>query len=55
MNIRVWVKTDKVGSKSETFIRVNKEEWKNMWEQDREELCRVVMLDMIEWNYEVVE
>lgn len=52
MNITVWAKTNKVGSESETSFEIDKEEWDNMSEEDREDLCREHLENIIEWGWE---
>jgi len=51
MKITVSVRTNKVGSNSEREFEVEDEDWNSATEEEREEWCRDVMFDMIEWNY----
>jgi hypothetical protein len=51
--ISVW--TDKVGSRSETRVAFDRSEWDAMSEYERNLVCRDEMMEMIDWDYEVVE
>lgn len=51
MKIRVWVATRKVGSKCESTIEVDADEWHEMCDEEKEELCQEKMFAMIEWGY----
>lgn len=54
LKILVRVRTDKVGSDCKAEIEVDAEEWEDMNAQERDELCRNTVFEMIEWGYEVV-
>lgn len=53
VKIRVYASTNRVGSKNETTIEIDAEEYAGMSEEAIEETCREVMFEMIEWGYEV--
>lgn len=52
MKIRVWVRTNRVGSKCERVVDIDDAEWAEMSEQEREDYAKQIMGDMMEWNYE---
>ena len=54
IEIIVSVRTDMVGSKAETTISFDREEWEGMSEEEREAACRDEMFNLIEWDYEVI-
>ena len=58
MRIKIWVSTNKVGSKCEKIISIPDDEWEdwrdNGHEQERDEFLLEQMNDMIEWNWEEV-
>ncbi len=51
--IKVSVRTDRVGSKCETIL--DEPFWDTMSDQEKEETCRDVMFNMIDWDYEEIE
>ena len=60
MKIRVRVRTNKVGSDSETSFKIDDDELKAIKNKDKREkyiskLAQEVMFDLIEWNWEEVE
>ena len=52
MKIRVWVSTNKVGSKCENVIEIDDADWAEMSDEDKEELASETKNDMMEWNWE---
>lgn len=55
IKVKVWIKTDKVGSKCETTLPFSKEEWAELDDDDKEEACKDAAFDMIEWGFEEVK
>lgn len=55
MKLRVTVKTRNVGSQVTTLIEIDREQWNDMSESEREEFMLESMFELIEWNYEEVE
>ena len=55
MNVRVWIQTDRVGSKVEEIVEVDDEEWTSMSEDEREEFCRNVAFNKMDWGWSVSE
>lgn len=55
MKITVWAQTNKVASKSETFFDIDEKEWNEMTEDDREDLCREYLPQVIEWGWKEAE
>jgi len=52
MKITVWVKTGKVGSRSEISFEVDSEEWNTMPELKRYDICREELFGVIAWGFE---
>lgn len=55
MKVRLWVMTDRVGSKVEREIGVDDEDWEDMddLEKDRMMFDTLTNSSMIEWGYKV--
>ena len=53
--IRVWICTNKVGSKCEDVVEYSDEEWEEMHESEREQELQSVVWNVAEWGYEVVD
>lgn len=53
VKINVYVSTSRVGSKNETTIEIDSEEYVEMDDFEIEEMCREVMFDLIAWGFEV--
>ncbi len=54
IKVKVSVSTWKVGSQTETELEFNRDEWEEMSDEERDDICREQMFELIEWNYEVV-
>ena len=54
IEIIVSVRTDIVGSKVETTVSFDREEWEGMSEEERDSACRDEIFNLIEWDYEVI-
>lgn len=52
---RVWVSTDKVGSKCEDTHEIDDEDFQSMSENDVEQAMQEVMFNMIEWSFEPID
>ena len=52
MRVRVFVRTNKVGSECSDEIEIEDDEWRTMSETDREDYLRDVVWNMAEWGYE---
>lgn len=52
MKIRVWVKTNKIGSESSTTFEIDPDEWREMTDPQRDEMARQALQNIYEWNYE---
>jgi len=55
VKIRYHVQTDKVGSKTQRFVEIDRNEWEEMPEEERDLFIMDHMFDLITWDYEVVE
>lgn len=57
MKIRLYASTSRVGSKVETILDWDKEEWEAMSEEEREKamLEDFWSYQLVNWGYEVVE
>lgn len=53
ITIKVWVETNRIGSRNETSFTMPKDEWEEMGEKQRDEICLEALWDLIDWNYEV--
>lgn len=55
IEIKLRASTRKVGSESWTTIKIDRESWEYMSEQEREEFCLEELLQshIVEWTYEV--
>jgi hypothetical protein len=53
ITVRVYVRTNKIGSECDTELEFDRDEWEAMSEQEREDACRDAVWNMAEWNYEV--
>lgn len=53
MKIKVFIRTDKVGSKCESVVDVP--EWGEMDASEREEFCKEIAFNMGEWGFEELE
>ena len=52
---RVWVSTDKVGSKCEYVHEIDDEDFQSMSEDDVEREMQEVMFSMINWSFEPID
>lgn len=52
MKIKVWVSVGLAGCTKSEIIEMNKEDWDNMSEKDREDLMHDTVHDMMDWGYE---
>jgi hypothetical protein len=56
ITVVVYARTKYIHSRDEYRLEVDKEEWKEMSEEDRDLMCEEVMHQQIlEWGYEVEE
>lgn len=55
VKIRVWLRTDKVGSKCEEIVEFEGDDWESLSDHERDEECREIAFGMGEWGYEEVE
>lgn len=53
IEVVVYVRTDMVGSKVETTISFDRDEWESMSNKERDDACRDEMFKLISWGYEV--
>lgn len=51
VKVEITVKTNKIGSKASRTIDFDKEVWEEMTHDDKEEVCRETMQEMIEWDW----
>ena len=49
INIEVWIRTNKVGSDCYQTIDFNKEEWEEMSDEEKDEICKEVTFEYLEW------
>ncbi|WP_323016383.1 hypothetical protein [Castellaniella sp.] len=52
IRIKVEVSTNKVGSDDYNIVEFDRDEWNALTDAQREQYCREVMFEMIEWNWE---
>lgn len=52
MKVKVWLKTNLVNSERYKIIEIDDEEWNDMFDAEREDVCREVMFEMIDWGFE---
>lgn len=55
VKIKVFVGTNRVGSKTERTVEVDRDEYDEMGDEEVEEMCKEIMYEMISWDFEVVE
>lgn len=55
VKVRVFVQTNRVGSKCEEVIEFDREDWESMSESERTECCMDVMWNMAEWGFQADE
>lgn len=53
LKIKVFIRTDKVGSKCEDSFTIDNDEWQQMGEEEQQKMCREVAFNMGEWGYDV--
>jgi hypothetical protein len=53
VKIEYYVRTDKIGSKCEDEVVVDKEEWEGMSEAEKDEFILGHVWDRAEWGYDV--
>ena len=53
IEITVSVNIGLVGCNRSETLSMLRDEWEDMTEDEREDCCKEVMFDLIEWNYEV--
>lgn len=54
IKIKVWIRTNKVGSKCEDTIEFDKEDWESMSDDEKEEVCRDTAFNMGDWGFEEI-
>lgn len=54
VKIQINVGTGIVGSRRETFLEIESNEWEAMDENQREQMCMEAMCDLLDWNWEIV-
>jgi len=52
VKIRVWIATNRVGSRVEDTVEVDAAAWAAMSEDEREALCMDVAFEMVDWGFE---
>lgn len=55
IEIKITVRTDRVGSEDERVVEFDREEWQDMDEMERKEACLEIMIEMVQWDYEEVD
>ena len=55
IKIKVFVRTNKVGSKCEDYIEIDREEWEAMSDNEKDDCCQDVAFAMFEWGWHEVE
>lgn len=53
ITIRVYARTNKVGSDDDTEFEVEREVWESMTDAEKDEAAREYLGNLIEWGYEV--
>jgi hypothetical protein len=52
MKIKLYVQTNRVGSKEERTIDVPDEDWGDMDDLEKDDYMRDEMLNMVDWGYD---
>ena len=55
VKIRCYIHTNKVGSECTDIVEIDREEWEDMDEGERDEYLQECAFQMMEWGYEEVE
>lgn len=55
LRIKVTISTFYVGCTGSTDFLIEEEEWDNMSEEERNEMCWEYAKELVHWNYEVSE
>ena len=51
MVIKFWIQTDRQGSLCEDSFQIDDEEWGNLSEEEKEEMCRDAAFNYLEWGW----
>ena len=54
ITVQVHVRTDLVNSQVETTFTIDKDDWEEYEECDKQEICKDYMYALIEWGYKVI-
>lgn len=54
VRVRVWMRTNKVGSKCDDVAEFTREEWAQMDDDDKENALRDVAFNMGDWGWEEI-
>lgn len=52
VKIKVWISTNKVGSKCSDVVEFDREEWESMSDKDKEDALQYAAFDYMEWGWE---
>lgn len=55
LTIKINISTYYVGCTGETEFQISEEEWDNMTEEERTEMCWEYATELVHWDYEVIE
>lgn len=55
IEISITVSTDKVGSECKDSLIVDREDWENMSDDEKDEECKETAFQMIDWSYEEIK
>lgn len=55
VTIRVWAMTNKVNSECSLTFDIEREDWENMTDEDREEVAEGYLAQLRDWGFEEVE
>lgn len=55
ITVKVFIRTNKVGSECRDSFEVDREEWESMTDEDKDEMARDAAFNYLDWGYEVEE
>lgn len=55
VKVKVWISTNKVGSKCEDTIEIDREEWESMTDDEKDDACQDAAFNHLDWGWKVIE
>lgn len=53
ITVAVWIETNRVGSRQVREVVIDREEWDEMSDDDKDTMLHETMEDMLQWGWEV--